>query len=78
MQKRSSKKNNSRDVNVVATNIVTKATNESSIVKNPAAVALDRLGGKKGGKARAEKLTAAQRGEIARKAAQARWHRREQ
>lgn len=41
--------------------------------KNPAAVALGRLGGKKGGKARAAKLTKEQRSEIARKAAQARW-----
>jgi len=41
--------------------------------KNPAAVALGRLGGKKGGKARAEKLTAEQRREIAKKAAMARW-----
>lgn len=41
--------------------------------KNPAAVALGRLGGLKGGKARAEKLTSEQRKEIAKKAAQARW-----
>lgn len=41
--------------------------------KNPAAVALGRLGGLKGGPARAAKLTAAERSEIARKAAQARW-----
>ena len=41
--------------------------------KNPAAVALGRLGGKKGGKARAAKLTADQRSQIARKAAAARW-----
>jgi len=41
--------------------------------KNPAAVALGRLGGLKGGKARAEKLTKAQRSEIAKKAAAARW-----
>ena len=40
--------------------------------KNPAAVALGRLGGKKGGKARAKKLTKEQRSEIARKAARAR------
>lgn len=42
-------------------------------VKNPAAVALGRLGGRKGGKARAAKLSAERRTEIARKAAQARW-----
>jgi hypothetical protein len=41
--------------------------------KNPAAVALGRLGGLKGGKARAKKLSAKQRTEIAKKAAQARW-----
>jgi hypothetical protein len=41
--------------------------------KNPAAVALGRLGGLKGGPARARKLTKEQRSEIAKKAAQARW-----
>lgn len=43
--------------------------------KNPAAVALGRLGGKKGGKARAAKLTKELRAEIAKKAAAARWKR---
>ena len=41
--------------------------------KNPAAVALGRLGGLKGGKARAEKLSSTKRKEIAKKAAKARW-----
>jgi hypothetical protein len=41
--------------------------------KNPAAVALGRLGGLKGGKARAEKLSPAKRKAIAKKAAKARW-----
>ena len=41
--------------------------------KNPAAVALGRLGGMKGGKARAEKLSPKKRRAIARKAARARW-----
>jgi hypothetical protein len=41
--------------------------------KNPAAVALGRLGGLKGGKARAEKLSAERRSEIASLAAEARW-----
>jgi hypothetical protein len=41
--------------------------------KNPAAVSLGRLGGRKGGKARAEKLSPERRSEIARKAAQARY-----
>ena len=41
--------------------------------KNPAAVALGKLGGLKGGKARAAKLSAKRRKEIAQKAAVARW-----
>ena len=41
--------------------------------KNPAAVALGKLGGKKGGKARASKMTPEERAESARKAALARW-----
>jgi hypothetical protein len=41
--------------------------------KDPAAVALGRKGGKKGGPARAAKLTQAQRSESARKAVLARW-----
>lgn len=41
--------------------------------KNPAAVALSRLGASKGGKARAKKLTAKKRSAIAKKAAAARW-----
>jgi hypothetical protein len=44
--------------------------------KNPAAVALGRLGGQKGGKARAERLSDADRSSIARKAANARWGRK--
>lgn len=71
MQKRSSKR--TPDVNVIASEIVSNATDEARIVKNPAAVALGRLGGLKGGKARAERLTSARRVEIAKKAARARW-----
>jgi hypothetical protein len=41
--------------------------------KNPAAVALGRLGGKKGGKARAKKLSPERRRQIAKAAAMARW-----
>lgn len=68
-----------RDLNVLAASIVSDATvadreaEDPCEGKNPAAVALGRLGGLKGGPARAEKLTAAQRSEIARKAARARW-----
>lgn len=43
--------------------------------KNPAAVALGKLGGRKGGRARAAKLSAERRKEIAQRAAQARWAR---
>ena len=42
-------------------------------IKNPAAVALSKLGASKGGKARAESLTPKQRSKIAKKAAKARW-----
>ena len=51
----------------------TKAETELIEGKNPHAVALGRLGGLKGGKARFEKLTPEQRKEIAQKAAHARW-----
>lgn len=46
------------------------------LIKNPAAVALGRLGGLKGGKARAQRLSAEERAEIARKAATARWEKK--
>jgi hypothetical protein len=69
-----------KDTNQKAKMIVDIATGEAeeSIAplsgKNPAAVALGKLGGLKGGKARANSLTAKKRTEIARKAAKARWH----
>ena len=69
MPKRSSKRQ-PQDVNVLAADIVAEATGDE---KNPAAVALGRLGGLKGGKARAAKLSKKRRSEIAKKAAQARW-----
>jgi len=65
-----------RDINGLAITIVEEATegfNGAQRSKNPAAVELGRLGGRKGGKARANKLTAARRSEIARGAALARW-----
>jgi len=74
MPKRSSKE--TEDINVLAKSIVEKTIKEPSEEKpekNPAAVALGRLGGLKGGKARAEKLSAKKRKEIAKKAAKARW-----
>jgi len=62
------------DLNELAAAIVAEATEEQP-EKNPHAVALGRLGGKKGGVARAKKLTAEQRREIAQRAARARWSR---
>jgi hypothetical protein len=76
MRKRSSKKNTPKDINTLAVSIVEQATSEPEPPikeKNPNAVALGRLGGLKGGKARAEKLTPEQRKEIAQKAATKRW-----
>lgn len=73
MPKRSRKP---KDLNLLAASIVEETTRESQAdlpQKNPAAVALGRLGGKKGGLARAKKLTPEQRKEIAKKAAAARW-----
>lgn len=58
-----------KDANQLAKRIIDEATAE----KNPAAVALGRLGGLKGGKARAAILTKQQRSAIAKKAAQKRW-----
>ncbi len=67
------------DVNERAKQIVAEATGEAPKYdpdegKDPAAVALGRKGGLKGGKARAAKLTPEQRSEAARKAAHARWN----
>jgi hypothetical protein len=53
--------------------VIDKTEHEPTREKNPAAVALGRLGGLKGGKARAKKLSARRRKEIAAAAAQARW-----
>jgi hypothetical protein len=77
MPKRSSKKS-PRDVNVLAAAIVAEATADVTEGKNPHAVALGRLGGAKGGPARAKRLTPERRQEIARTAARARWSRERQ
>jgi len=67
-------KRSRKDVNILASDIARQATQETDTQgKNPAAVALGRLGGLKGGKARARKLTPEQRKDIATKAARARW-----
>lgn len=65
-----------KDLNQIAASIVERTTGSKQPKKNPAAVALGRLGGLKGGKARAEKLSAKKRIEIAQRAAQARWSKR--
>lgn len=83
MPDRSSKR--PRDLNQLARRLVQEATGDapsepppSEPVKDPAAVALGRRGGLKGGKARAEKLTPERRSEIARDAAATRWQSRGQ
>jgi hypothetical protein len=67
-----------RDPNELAKLVVDLAVGESeddttTDSRNPAAVALGRLGGLKGGKARAKKLSKKRRADIARRAAKARW-----
>ena len=67
-----------RDQNQLAKFIVDLATDEaeekeSKSLKNPHAVELGRLGGLKGGNARAKALTAKKRAEIAKIAAKKRW-----
>lgn len=79
MRKRAPKPNENE--NEIAFDIVKKATEElgdemehsPKLKKNPAAVALGRLGGAKGGPARAKALSKKRRVAIARKAARARW-----
>ena len=74
------KKKPESDINVTAFEILRAVTGEPVTshngkppIKNPAAVALGRLGGLKGGKARAQKLSAKKRSDIAKKAAISRW-----
>jgi hypothetical protein len=74
MHKRTSKKH--EDENTIATRIVELTTGQPIKEKNPSAVALGRLGGLKGGRARAKSLSPEKRKEIAKKAAIARWRRK--
>ena len=70
------KKKRPADLNKLAASIVGAATEgeaDDDSGKNPAAVQLGRLGGLKGGAARAKALTKRKRAEIASKAARARW-----
>jgi hypothetical protein len=81
MPKRSSiKRSRSKDENVLAKSVIDEIIEltesedfQQAPEKNPAAVMLGRRGGLKGGKARAEKLSAEERSKIARNAAIARW-----
>jgi hypothetical protein len=57
----------------IATGDIEDMDDNSEHAKNPAAVALGRLGGLKGGNARAAALSKKRRAEIARRAAKARW-----
>jgi hypothetical protein len=65
-----SKRKARRDINQIAASIVSQTTADG---KNVAAVALGRLGGLKGGRVRAARLSAEAKSAIAKKAAQARW-----
>jgi hypothetical protein len=69
-----------RDPNQLAYQVMLESTGQASKyeppseqAKNPAAVALGRLGGLKGGHARAKKLSSRKRSQIAARAAKARW-----
>lgn len=62
-----------RDLNAMAASIVGDATDERPQAPESQQASAGRLGGQKGGKARAERLSPAERSEIARKAAKARW-----
>jgi len=75
------KKRKTEDVNEAALRVVRESTAEPISItrvkrrKNPAAVALGRLGGKKSAKGRMEKLTPEQRRQLASNAARIRWSR---
>lgn len=78
MPDRSSKPKRPTDINRLVASIVQAATEgEPEDTRDPAAVALGRKGGLKGGAARAARLTPERRSEIAKKAAAARWARKE-
>lgn len=74
MAKRSSKP---RDLNALAASIVEQATDEAPPEPDSPQREAGRIGGLKGGKVRAQRLSAERRSEIARKAAAARWSRKD-
>jgi len=79
MPSRASKPKMPRDPNQLAAAIVRMTTGQEPKpqpepdTRNPAAVALSKLGASKGGKARAAAMSKKKRSEIAKKAARARW-----
>jgi hypothetical protein len=80
IHKRSSTHQGQEDANEAAFRVFQQAIGEAppddaAKYKNPAAVALGRLGGLQGGRARANTLSAERRIEIAKKAADTRWKR---
>lgn len=89
MPKRSSKHRGSEDINETVFRVFKASVGEDNVPsktletegseigtssKNPAAVEIGRLGGLKGGRLRAEKLSSERRSEIAKNAAQTRWN----
>lgn len=78
-ERSSNQKSKKKDINETAFSIMQRATGQAEKQdapqgeKNAAAVVMGRLGGLKGGKARAKKLNAEERTRIAQKAARARW-----
>jgi hypothetical protein len=85
MEKKQRKTKRDSDFAVTAFRVVQEATKELELEqpqeiptsKNPNAVALGRLGGLKGGKARLTKLSPEKRKEIAKLAATARWRKKQ-
>ena len=82
MPSRAGKPKRPRDPNQLAYQVVQEATGQAEKpaelpdTRNPAAVALSKLGASKGGHARAVVLSAARRKMIAKKAVEARWRRK--
>lgn len=73
MPDRSSRRPVAKNPNRLAAAIARATVKPGESAKDPLAVELGRRGGLKGGKARAEKLSAKKRKEIAQRAARARW-----
>jgi hypothetical protein len=73
MPKRSRKERQTTDPALLAKRVFDRVEAMGAPPKNPAAVALGKLGGPKGGPARAAALSPERRAEIAKAAAAARW-----